>query len=205
MSSSAALSPSPLILICGYMGHGKDTLFLNMHNPELPGYTIQDLPGPLGPSLREILASGRTLNRVSFADALREEAATLVGASAGFILASKEMPMSEQHRQKCPWLPSGSTYRQLLIWLATERRREDPNYWVRRAMVTMYKPECLNVVTDFRFPDEHEYLRAQLGERNLHVVRVVKRGGRIPPLSVSSEHALDDFPVQSLVCWTPQP
>jgi hypothetical protein len=98
----------------------------------------------------------RPVIRLAFADALKEEAASVLGISVTELDENKER------------------FRPFLQWWGTEwRRANDPRHWVRvveARIAEMADKDVLVAVTDARFPDEAECIRA-LGGRVVNVVR----------------------------------
>ena len=68
--------------------------------------------------------------RLSFADALRAECAELydIDIDASHTAAGKAAMCSH------PALPAPMTVREVMVWHGARRRREDPEYWVRRLL-----------------------------------------------------------------------
>lgn len=160
-----------LIGITGFAGAGKDTVG------------------------RILTESG--FKRFAFADALRDEVAAALGAGdypmpallsrlavEAFCLA----PVDEVHAK-----PTTIRMRALLQEWGTEfRRAQDPDYWSRLVTEKM-AGEVRACITDVRFPDEAEFVRARGG-----VVWRVNRPGYGPSahaserLSFDADYAIDN-------------
>lgn len=97
--------------------------------------------------------------------------------------------------------------RRLLQWHGTDlRRREDPDYWVRRgldaARASLENGSAV-AFTDVRFPNEAEALAAAGGivirvtiDPEVQLQRLLSRDGSLPPASAwghRSDTALDDY------------
>lgn len=119
---------------------------------------------------------------VGFADALYEEVAEAFGVTVERLKHrnSKEVPTWELRIVECKdegfcnhfememWREHRSP-RQILQWWGTEyRRTQQPNYWVQRLQDKVHKLQTTGVshiiVTDVRFADEAESIRAMNGQ-----------------------------------------
>ena len=127
--------------------------------------------------------------RMSFADTLRFEIEDILNGG-------DELPVLWKK-------PYADEVRRLLQWWGTDlRRKDDPDYWVKRTMERLEKTQILPaftdaipVFTDVRFPNEANAIRAKGGL----IVRVLapietreKRLGTLPP-EHASETAMDDY------------
>lgn len=114
-----------------------------------------------------------TIERVAFADALKQEVAELLKVDVATI---------EQQK---------SRFRGILQWYGTDwRRADDENYWIKRAQEkinALAGTSDVVVVTDVRFPNEAELVRSNDGL----LVRINRQGPSTD--THSSETAMDGY------------
>lgn len=145
------------------------------------------LTGPAGSgkdSAADALVHLAGFTKLAFADALRAEVCAAFGVPLNYLTAreTKEHPIQALALSRCMVL--GFTHamqalepaldldaprspRQVMQWWGTEfRRAKDTSYWISRAMQRikrLHKQGKSVVVTDVRFPDEAEAVRAMCG------------------------------------------
>lgn len=117
------------------------------------------------------------IRRYGFADALKRE------------VAGREADLCGEHG--IPYEPENK-HRSLLQFWGMHRRAEDKDYWVKRIQekIEEENPEVA-IITDVRFPNEHEFIRSIGGT----LVCVVRRGFHDPAVNPGhiSETALDGY------------
>jgi hypothetical protein len=134
--------------------------------------------------------------RVAFADALKEDAATVTGLPLEcFYTAQKDRPLSAPVAA----YPSAKTPRDILLQHALVRRAVDPDVYSKGVATTiMDGPGSRYVVSDWRYCREHEVLVAELGEfYNIFRVRIVRPG--IRQTEDPSEHDLDGLTMDYVI------
>lgn len=82
-----------------------------------------------------------------------------------------------------------NTYRDLLILEAMIPRHTDSQVWVKK-VVDQLKENCINIITDFRFLSEYEYLN-NLPDVKVITARIFRKNILIK--DISSETELDQF------------
>lgn len=83
-------------------------------------------------------------------------------------------------------------FRDGLIWWTTFRLRTDPDHWIRATLSTL-TPGSPHVVSDVRFPDEADYIRALDGI----LIRIVRHS--VPKHRGTTELAMDDYECEATV------
>jgi hypothetical protein len=127
--------------------------------------------------------------RVAFADPLKRMAETVspfVPTSPGVVVQLAPLIRDvgwEYAKDRYPEV------RRLLQWIGHTVRDLDPEFWVRVALHSVEAAPGPVVVTDVRYPNEAEALRA----RGFRMVRVVRPGQDLVSSHVS-ETALDRYP-----------
>jgi hypothetical protein len=164
-----------VVLLCGYRGTGKDTLFTEWEQGRFPWKVYRSrlseqlgFPIPLAPV------------RVAFADPLKQEVAEQYGVP---IDAPKEEKL---WRNEAGELVSA---RDLYIAWGAYRRSQDPNYWCKKGAELVMKAPGTAVVTDWRFVNEGMYFDERFPD--LITVRLFRSAVPIPPEDIESEHQLD--------------
>lgn len=173
-------------LICGYRRTGKDTLYQQLNGEgQIPfNWTIYAPPG-----VTDLSAFHRGGPRAAFADALKGEVQQQL-RTAGVVFdyeAEKDTRVFRfQHRD--------TTYRQECIDHGRRRREQDKDCWVK---IVMDAATPDTIVTDFRFPNEYDFLH-QSGHP-LTTIRVFRGDVPIPDVTEPSEHSLDTFKTDFLL------
>lgn len=160
--------------LCGYAGAGKDYIYSRL---------ADIVPAELG----------RPVVRVAFADELRLELDEVLGLPSGnSVLWQKPYP---------------DPIRWLLQHYGTEyRRAQDPDYWANLGMehaetILDRDPDTLIVVTDVRFANEADAIKAHRGGgvalvHASEATRVARLGGKRTPVHASE---VIDFPVDWVI------
>ena len=153
-------TPMKIIGVAGKKRSGKDTLFEVLHSFDKHVY------------------------RRAFADALKEEVASILGVSVAFM---------EEHKDQ---------FRLGLQWYGTDFRRKMPvigydDYWLRamdkwihrfERQLCQTKDSAVLVIPDVRFPNEVDYIHAKGG-----LVVKIERPSLVSTDSHLSENALNDY------------
>lgn len=133
--------------------------------------------------LVELLPNAR---RMSFADALREEVAALLGVKLSLVHKSAFKGMSFRIGTRM------LTGREVLQWWGTEiRRAADPDYWVNQAYDRAWAFSGIVIFDDVRMPNEAQMVQDAGGL----LLRIDPYPGWQPGPNAShiSETAIDDY------------
>lgn len=175
-----------VILLGGYRQHGKDTFFRHIAGQESKyTYDVRTESGDafVFPALDYV--------RVGFADVLKRECGELLGMSVEEVERNKDVPLNVSYSFKSVSPTNDSpTVRDVLIDHAAYCRALDPHYYARRVCESL-SDECVTIITDFRYPNEYDFLRST--GRRVFTARLRRADAPVPPSSVHSEHQLDDF------------
>lgn len=132
--------------------------------------TIDDIAMPVGNKYTRV-ASADPLKKMVF-DSIKDKTA---------------MDIHQLESKKDEKLFHGKSYRDLLIEVAMKKRDEDELYWVKAALNEVKGTENI-IVTDWRFPNEAEYVKKRFPV--FTTIRLV-RNIPIPPKNEVTEHSLD--------------
>jgi len=171
-------------LVTGYRKTGKDTLYqvLTGQIAAPSRMAIYSLPVkiPRWPG------SCFQLERIAFADHLK----TIIGNIRGI----EESTLLNQDKDQV--LSTGKTFREECIQFARVRRSLDPDYFVRIGFQDRNRSNDY-MVTDWRFPNENEYL-IKNGWKVV-TLRVYRSEVPIPPDEDETEHSLDSVQTDFLI------
>lgn len=134
--------------------------------------------------------------RVAFADALKEDVASVTGLPLDlFYTAQKDRPL--EHPVAA--YPTAKTPRDLLLQHALVRRAVDPDVYSKGVAATiMDSPGTRYVVSDWRYRSEHKVLAEELGEfYNIFRIRIERPG--IRQSADPSEHDLDGVRMEYVI------
>jgi hypothetical protein len=140
-----------IVLLCGFKGTGKDTLCNSIiSNCNVYNWKIYNDSG-------EEVTFSNNFQRVAFADKVKEEVYEIYGIPTDD--STKDKKQYDYVDNK--YIP-GTTYsaRDVYISLAMNRKKVDPLYWVKKAIEDIDASGSNIIVTDWRFPEEYEYLRS---------------------------------------------
>jgi len=157
-----------MMMVCGFKGTGKDTFYNNSKN----NYAVY------GNSSNKCLLLGPNYVRVGFADNVKKE----VNDIYDLFDPNKDDIIFEN-----------TTYRDLLIAHAKNKKKEDINYWVKKSYD--WKKRNNVMITDFRFLHEYDYL-VKLGHEPV-TIRLFRSEVTVP--TDISERSLDNFLTDFLV------
>lgn len=198
-----------VILIGGYSQAGKNTFSKSFQGENDIQWTILTREG-LPPLDAAFYAA--PFFETAFAFSLKKTVSDRLGIDIDHVEDLKEIPLSFEQllRQKLHWHdpshplhahvpfgthpPSFATLRDVLIDEAAFQRRHDPAFYAKAChrIITSEAPSsstCL--VTDWRYPNEHEFFINTMGPENVVTIRVVRDAYRRS--SAPSEHALDSY------------
>jgi hypothetical protein len=133
----------------------------------------------------EYLCANYGFFRVAFADCLKDEVADQ------YQLPRSDLDTPSGKAKIDP--ATGETFRDLLIQHGQMRRSEDPNYWIQRVLQRLKESKRTRIViTDWRFPNEHQVMRGAVGD-TMHMSTWRVNRWEQPPLQDETEVALDDY------------
>lgn len=161
-----------ILMLSGWMQSGKDTV-------------------------GAILCESFNFERFAFADALKDD------VSEAFGIDRTSLDTSEG-KEKAHDPKTGVTVRDVLITHGEEKRAEDAHHWVKKVARGLQQrmdngsPAARVVITDWRFPSEFEGVEKHLGASYRIQTWRVNRF-LCPPLSHSTETALDVFPFDVVI------
>jgi hypothetical protein len=205
------------IFICGYKGHGKDTLvdtlqnggFYKYHLFVNSNFAVTDKKS--GFSSEDIIDAIKKAQRIAFADALKNEIKERYNLDKiPITLAEKEIKnivdRPHDHKGDSDGLKGGElvSFRDLCIKIALERRKEDPDYWVKKAIESRHPSTGDSastggnvVFTDWRFMNELSYFTSN--NEKCITIRFFRANADIPSDNILSEHELDDFETNYII------
>jgi len=192
------------VLICGYLGHGKDFLADRFFDLQIfDHYSIWSNSPKLSRRVKKFLTykflkKVYSLQRVTFATPLKEDVAAMLSMTVEELNDKKEQLLPQDHgyqfqTAKIKKIPENElTYRHILIDYGAAKREIDPDYWIKLAAKNCTE-DHIAVITDYRFPNEAnigKYLG--LNPKRQIKIRVHRVSIPIPPFSLPSEHELDN-------------
>lgn len=175
-----ALLPGDIILISGYKRHGKNTFSRFIMKDETLSNSIEFTIPPFSISLFQNSYPRDTFNEVSFAGYLKTLAARNLEKSVEWIEDNKDNSISQNNT---------CTVREYLIQLASKKRDKNNDYFAEKINIF---PDKINIITDFRFPNEYVYLREKYPNSRIFTVRVIRLGENTPEIGDLSERSLDN-------------
>jgi len=179
----------PIILICGYARMGKDGVLNTLQGSGSYQYDVYTTGAQHQSAL---LLPGSWYHRVALADELKKRVGFVLKLSLSELDRLKDKPLCHPYMFKVtePYFP---TYRSVLIDYATRVRASDPDYWSRAAFNLSFRSDAINVVTDFRYPNELAFFQREAQGRKVMTLRIHRPSVTIPDGDIESEHALDDL------------
>jgi len=196
-----------ILLICGYRGTGKDTLYKQLGSKEF-NWVIY------APN-KDIKFNNKDYQRMASASYLKYEIWQLLVTDQfkdytrfeQIIDIYKDQPLVEfkgvYNPQSITTEDETKTLRRLLIDYAMAKRQEDPIYWIKNGMhnlISKYGPNTDIAVTDWRFNNEYQYCKDNLSNSHqITTVRVFRKDVPIPDANEISEHELDHYPTDFLL------
>jgi hypothetical protein len=173
------------LLLCGFMGSGKDTFFRHLKQTENK-YNYVVYAHPSDPTAFDF---SRAVERIGFADQLKQDVhrhLKLEHLAPDAYEHCKNTKLCQE--PSVSWATESKTLREYYRLYGELKRKEDPDYWIKILAETLdAKPEVQWVVTDFRFPNE-----AKFGKGTI-TARVFRGDVPIPASHITSERALDQF------------
>lgn len=195
-----------LIFICGYKGHGKDTLVDTIQHGGFFKYDIfihnTGTSGTSGVSdASSVIDYIKKAKRIAFADALKNE------IKEEYHLDKIPITLAEKEIKNIVDNGKLVSFRDLCIKVALERRKEDPDYWVKKAGKAIAATTDTAVVfTDWRFINEFSYFQnvtTTTAVAGVSIKRITIRFFRatavIPSNDILSEHELDDIETDYII------
>lgn len=164
-----------MLLLCGYLGSGKDTVFSDIASGDFDKRWIVYSTGGKSFDVNDCV-------RVALADMLKK-----------YTLSKYNL---DPNIQKTDLVGENRTYRDLLIHEATLAKQSNINVWCELACESISAPNH-TIITDWRHRHEYEYLNKKYdGVESARVWRFVVDE---PPLSMTSEHDLDNVVTDYLI------
>lgn len=175
-----------IIGVCGYRGHGKDTLcrtLKNMVSFKNPQFETHIFHGPRRDNLMCRLLRRPRIVRFASADTIKHQMCRTYGMSYS------ELDMRKDDRIT----NSDLTHRDVMISVANRFLSIDKFCFIKRIEQCEIDDQTTVVVTDLRMSHEHEYLQKFSTEKGLEYVtiRVFRPDVLIPPINDPTEHGLD--------------
>jgi thymidylate synthase (FAD) len=175
------ISRRKLVLLIGYRRTGKDTLA----DALIKGVNIKET---LYPACITTLPTLYKPMRLGLADQLKKDVSQMIG-----------YPVTDNNKDKNV---NGLTVRDILIQHGTDMRNKDEDYWVNIVLDEIGKnPNRDIIITDCRFGNEITKFKSLL-DRDVITVRLYRSSVPVPDLSINSEHELDNFKADHLICDT---
>jgi len=177
-----------LILVCGYRGTGKDTLYKQFINQLEFNWII--LKHPKINKRFIIKPSGQ----LSFAAKLKQEVLTYLGLPSSFDIEQFKNNTLQTIEQVTGLfinvdIDKTRTLRDYFIDYGETKRLQYPYHWCQQTLENI-NPKDDYMITDWRFKAEYDFIN-NLGYP-INTIRVYRHDVHIPPL-ISSEHDLDYF------------
>lgn len=188
-------------LICGFLGTGKDTYFLQPWTRPMWAELAASSDNPN-------IQISPTAKQISFAKILKEQVAKIYQIDPQYAEdATKNLPLfnlqvSPETRQGLlnRGFSEPFTFRHFCIYHAELVRQHDPTYWVRSAFLQFAGASEI-VVTDFRYPNEFEFLK-RMSTLDVTTIRLFRKDAGIPDATLSSEYTLANFTTDYLLVPT---
>lgn len=149
------------LMICGYRGTGKDEIAKKIMGEESKPWIIYCVRDRFDESIK--------YDRTSFADELKREVSVMLG-------------VPKETSKNC--IVNGKTFRHHLIEHGLREKRKDRLVWCKKAQY-----HTNSVITDWRFPEEYEYVSKMYD--NVKTMRVFRSSVENP--RVPEENSLDGF------------
>jgi hypothetical protein len=172
-----------ILLISGFKYAGKDYIVSHGYASYVilrhPRRTQLNLPDPVN------------LTRMKFATPLR----SLLSPDGYFTPDGISSVEFEHNKDNQCFLPYDGTMRKLFIEIARATRLVDPTFFAKRLDMELANTDNV-VITDWRYPNEHDYLHQHNNITTLRVHREYDHHGKklnMPSEQDDSEHSLDSF------------
>jgi hypothetical protein len=181
-----------ILLVCGYRRTGKDSLCNILAGETVHArfaWRIYKHPDKLDFPRDK----GTRFCRTGFADTLKKEASVEYGIPLVISDSDKDVKQFTHHQ-------TGAivSARDIYIEWGAIRRSQDPDYWCKVAFDAIEDTtSTVCVVTDWRFPNEAEYVIRNFSE--VVSARVYRSEVPEPPSNIESEHALDNYSTDFLL------
>lgn len=177
-----------LIAVCGYRGHGKDTLYQSLKSiveSRTPKYDAHIFHRPETSHLMSVIRTRKRVTRFASADVIKHQMCNIY-----------QLTYDELERRKDTLIDDSSqTYRDVMKLVARTNLNNDRYCYVKEIEKCEVDAATALVVTDLRMRHEHDYLKTFARSRGLDfiTVRVFRTDAPIPPKDDMTEHGLDDL------------
>jgi hypothetical protein len=154
---------------------------------------LSGLAGSGKDTVASILTKKYDYYRVAFADVLKDMVA------AAYDIDRK---LCDTVEGKQTLLPNGKTVREVLIYESAEAKKGNSNVFAEQALIKILESNQNHIViSDWRYPEEYEFIKINLGPDVTHnTIRIVRPG--LPSLLDPSEHALDSWSFDTTITNT---
>ena len=159
-----------VVLLSGWAGSGKD-------------------------AAAALLIEEMGFSRAAFADALKEDVAWRTNLPHS--LFCEHHLKDRLLEDPCPLYPTAKTPRDLLLQHAAQMRITDPDIY-SRSVITKIGSYPRIVISDWRYQREYEYVCKELRAAKILRCRITRPN--IEPSDHPTEHDLDDFPMDIIIC-----
>ena len=145
---------------------------------------LSGLAGSGKDTVASILLKKYDYYRVAFADVLKDMVAEDYDI---------DRKLCDTVEGKQTLLPNGKTVREVLIYESAEAKKGNINVFAEQVLIKILESNQKHIViSDWRYPEEYEFIKIALGPDVTHnTIRIVRPG--LPSLSDPSEHALDSW------------
>ena len=174
-------------MVTGYQRTGKDHLYQQLVSTASTSSALSVYKHPQS-SRPMKFPTFNNLQRVAFADELKIEVAQRYGVTVNDDM--KDIKIIDYANDEC------KSARDLYNEWGQMRRRQNPNYWIQM-VVSQVRAHGDYMITDWRFPNEQEYLAARYTD--IITIRVFRSDVPIPAASIVSEHGLDNWCTEYLI------
>ena len=172
-----------IILLSGYKGTGKDELYKLVTSSSQKGWKVWKWSEITPITLKDHFLSG-PIKRVSIADKIKEEANKI-------FMIPPNVPKDKPFIQGEMVTP-----RDLYVLVANTKPCED---WMNEILPQLKEHRGVSVITDFRHPEEYEFLKQCLPSHELITVRLYRQSVPEPSKKDMMERSLDSFPFDYLL------
>lgn len=180
-----------ILLICGYSKHGKDRLYEYIKRENnLKEYVLY------GTLSENDLNLSLPINKLAFADELKIEV-----YNTYHTLQQKYSSIKEADLSKDVSIAefNNKTFRDLLIDYATNKRSTQGDDYFAALVAKKIIPNTLNVITDFRYIIEYDYIYKNFSTNYKIITARVIRPHLLSQQGVRNENHLDSFKTDFII------